>query len=70
MWNLPRGDCERLLGELVEAGYSVDGTADGEDSLGRFMRNLPIAARVDDWFFVQNAQQIFRKGPRFGAGPT
>jgi hypothetical protein len=21
MWNLPRGDCERLLGELVEAGF-------------------------------------------------
>ena len=21
MWNLPRGDCERLLGELVDAGF-------------------------------------------------
>jgi hypothetical protein len=38
--------------ELVEAGYSVDATAAGDDGIGRFMRDLPIAARVDDWFFV------------------
>jgi hypothetical protein len=38
--------------ELVEAGYSVDATAEGKDSIGWFMRNLPIAARVDDWFFL------------------
>jgi hypothetical protein len=38
--------------ELVEAGYSVTETADGTDNLGRFLYNLPIAARVDDWFFL------------------
>jgi hypothetical protein len=38
--------------ELLEAGYSVDATAEGDDGIGRFMRDLPIAARVDDWFFV------------------
>jgi hypothetical protein len=38
--------------ELIEAGYDLDATAEGDDNVGRFMRNLPIAARVDDWFFV------------------
>jgi hypothetical protein len=38
--------------ELIEAGYSVQETADGDDDIGRFLFNLPIAARVDDWFFV------------------
>jgi hypothetical protein len=38
--------------ELVEAGYSVTETAAGTDNIGRFLYNLPIAARVDDWFFV------------------
>jgi hypothetical protein len=38
--------------ELVEAGYSVDATAEGEDRIGRFLYDLPIGARVGDWFFV------------------
>ena len=38
--------------ELVEAGLSVDETADGDDRIGAFLRDLPIAARVNDWFFV------------------
>jgi hypothetical protein len=38
--------------ELVEAGYSVTETAAGTDNIGQFLYNLPIAARVDDWFFV------------------
>jgi hypothetical protein len=38
--------------ELVAAGYDVDATANGDDRIGAFMANLPIAARVDDWFFL------------------
>jgi hypothetical protein len=38
--------------ELIEAGYDLDATAEGEDHIGRFLRNLPIAARVNDWFFL------------------
>ncbi len=40
----------------------------------RYFRDLSTywthnAPATDDWFFVQYAQQVFGKGPRFGAGP-
>jgi hypothetical protein len=52
----PKNDkAERSNGldpELSSAGLDVCGTAAGDDDIGRFIRTLPIAARVDDWFFV------------------
>ena len=38
--------------ELEAIGLSPDATAAGDDDIGSFLRHLPIAARVDDWFFV------------------
>ncbi len=38
--------------ELEAIGFSPDATAAGDDDIGSFLRDLPIAARVDDWFFV------------------
>ena len=38
--------------ELVAIGLTPDATAAGDDDIGVFIRNLPIAARIDDWFFV------------------
>ena len=38
--------------ELTAIGLSPAGTAAGDDDLGAFLRDLPLAARVDDWFFV------------------
>ncbi len=43
--------------------------------LQRYFRDLSTywthnAPATDDWFFVQYAQQVFGKGPRFGAGPS
>ncbi len=38
--------------ELASIGLNPDATAAGDDDIGRFIRNLPFAARVDDWFFV------------------
>jgi hypothetical protein len=38
--------------ELATIGLTPDATAAGGDDIGTFIRNLPFAARVDDWFFV------------------
>ncbi|MEO7109858.1 MAG: metallophosphoesterase [Polyangiaceae bacterium] len=38
--------------ELGAIGLTPDATAAGVDDIGLFLRDLPIAARVDDWFFV------------------
>lgn len=38
--------------ELNAIGLSPAQTAAGSDDIGVFLHDLPIAARVDDWFFV------------------
>jgi len=38
--------------ELATIGLTPDATAAGDDDIGKFLRDLPFAARVDDWFFV------------------
>jgi hypothetical protein len=38
--------------QLATLGLSPAQTAAGGGDLGRFLRNLPIAARVDGWFFA------------------
>ncbi|HEX4514294.1 MAG TPA: metallophosphoesterase, partial [Polyangiaceae bacterium] len=38
--------------ELQSIGLDASATANGADDIGAFLRGLPIAARVDDWFFV------------------
>jgi len=38
--------------ELTSAGLTPAATAAGTDDVGAFIRNLPFAASVDDWFFV------------------
>jgi hypothetical protein len=38
--------------QLASVGLSACGTAAGDDDIGRFIRTLPIAARLGDWFFV------------------
>jgi len=42
-----------FVGELKGAGISVKDVATGRDAggIGKFLRNLPIAARMNDWFF-------------------
>jgi hypothetical protein len=46
------GTDEGIDPELTAIGLSPDATAAGDDEIGLFLRHLPIAARVDDWFFV------------------
>ena len=41
-----------LDGELTSAGLTPQATATGQNDVGAFIRNLPVAARVADWFFV------------------
>ena len=38
--------------ELQSLGLDPTATAKGGNDIGLFLRGLPIAARVDDWFFV------------------
>lgn len=38
--------------ELQSAGFTPADTAAGKNAVGAFVRSMPIAARVDDWFFV------------------
>jgi hypothetical protein len=38
--------------ELQSIGLTPEQTAAGSDDIGEFLRNLPFAARVDDWFFA------------------
>jgi hypothetical protein len=38
--------------ELQAIGLTPAQTAAGDDDIGAFIRNLPFAARVDDWFFT------------------
>ncbi len=38
--------------ELTADGLSPDQTAAGGNDIGYFIRNLPFAARVNDWFFA------------------
>jgi hypothetical protein len=40
-----------FIAELTAAGISPVEVAAGKNSIGRFLRDLPIAARVRDWFF-------------------
>ncbi len=44
----------RFIAELKDKGIAPRQVADGTDPLdvGRFLRSLPFAARVDDWFFA------------------
>ena len=45
---------QEFLGELSTAGLAADSVASGTDprGVGRFLRGLPFAARVGDWFFA------------------
>jgi hypothetical protein len=45
---------DRFLKELDESGIDADEVAKGRDAdgIGAWMRDLPLAARVGDWFFV------------------
>ncbi|HEX4459497.1 MAG TPA: metallophosphoesterase [Polyangia bacterium] len=54
---------EGLDPELAAIGLTPTQTADGQDALGVFLRGLPLAARVDDWFFMH-------AGDTGGAGVT
>lgn len=38
--------------ELTTIGYTPADTAAGDNDIGKFIRDMPVAARVDDWFFV------------------
>ena len=38
--------------ELVAIGLTPDATAAGANDIGAFVRSLPVACRVDDWFFA------------------
>lgn len=38
--------------ELTSIGYTPADTAAGDNDVGKFIRDMPVAARVDDWFFV------------------
>lgn len=38
--------------ELAALGLTPEDTAAGNNELGAFLRDLPVAARVNDWFFV------------------
>jgi hypothetical protein len=46
------GTDEGIDPELSAIGLTPDATAAGDDDIGLFLRDLPIAARVDDWFFA------------------
>jgi 3-hydroxy-9,10-secoandrosta-1,3,5(10)-triene-9,17-dione monooxygenase len=64
---------DAVQGIIFRTGGS-SAARDGQ-RLQRYFRDLSTywthnAPATDDWFFVQYAQQVFRKGPRFGAGPT
>ncbi|MGO8998065.1 MAG: hypothetical protein ACLQVI_32500 [Polyangiaceae bacterium] len=41
-----------LDSQLAADGIGVDATAAGDDPIGVWLRQLPVAARVDDWVFV------------------
>ena len=63
---------DAVQGILFRTGGS-SAARDGQ-RLQRYFRDLSTywthnAPATDDWFFVQYAQQVFGKGPRFGAGP-
>src|SRR5215471_4445551 len=48
----PHGDKTEEFGdELKEAGLKRNDVADCQGDLGQFLCTLPIAARVNDWFF-------------------
>jgi hypothetical protein len=48
----PTGDkTSEFVSELKKAGKDVDGISKCGHPLGHFLCNLPIAARVNDWFF-------------------
>ena len=48
----PHGDkTEEFQDELKEAGLKRNDVADCQGDLGQFLCTLPIAARVNDWFF-------------------
>lgn len=48
----PHGDkTEEFQDELKEAGLKRNDVADCQGDLGKFLCELPIAARVNDWFF-------------------
>src|SRR5215831_982981 len=50
----PHGDQTEEFGdELKEAGLKRNDVADCQGDLGQFLCTLPIAARVNDWFFCQ-----------------
>jgi hypothetical protein len=46
------GDGGGIDAQLTAAGLSASDTAAGKNELGAFIRAEPLAARVDDWFFV------------------
>lgn len=46
------GTDEGLAPELAAIGLLPAQTADGQDALGVFLRAEPLAARVDNWFFM------------------
>lgn len=38
--------------EMIAAGLAVDAAAAGDDELGRFLCDLPMAAQIGPWFFA------------------
>lgn len=63
---------DAVQGILFRTGGS-SAARDGQ-RMQRYFRDLSTywthnAPATDDWFFVQYAQQVFGKGPRFGATP-
>ncbi|MGH7282601.1 MAG: metallophosphoesterase [Polyangiaceae bacterium] len=46
------GTDEGIDPELSAIGLAPDATAAGDNDIGVFIRNLPVACRIDDWFFA------------------
>jgi hypothetical protein len=42
--------------ELNSIGLTPAQTAAGDDDIGQFVRNLPFAARIDNWFFAHGGK--------------
>jgi hypothetical protein len=50
--NTKASSSDGLDPELESIGLDATATANGSNDIGVFLRGLPIAARIDDWFFV------------------
>src|SRR5215471_17367286 len=64
----PHGDKTEEFGdELKEAGLKRNDVADCQGDLGQFLCTLPIAARVNDWFFCHAGNTNDRTTPEIAA---